>query len=237
MTDELDSGLTDGTPSTPNEGGSQGKSDSGGSFDANPLQAAFDALARRVDEVDARSKSLQGDKDRGVKKHDAEISDLKRRFAEIEKLKKSGLDDDAAFEEHGFREDVRAVRERLNKLDPARPEPVGNGARSAEAADVVKKYGLDAGDPEVIERVLRVAQTAEQAELAALRIAYERTNRAPHSPAAAPALTGESAPSDPKDALAREYKQKIEALRQERPNPEKIAALKAEFRRKGLEVW
>lgn len=204
MTDELDSDLTNGTPSTPSGGSSSGQGDSGGSFDAKALQASFEALTKRLDEVDARSKALQGEKDRGIKKANDELNELKRRFAEIEKLKKSGMDEDAAFEELGFREEVRSVREQLSKLNPAQPQPAGNGAgKAVDAAEVIKKYELDGNDPEVIAKILRGEfKSPEEMELAALRIAYGRAKPTPPSPSAIPPLVG-STPSGNSDETVR----------------------------------
>lgn len=192
MTDDMDSDLTNGTPSIPTGGSSEGKGDSGSSFDAKALQASFEALTKRLDEVDARSKSLQGDKDRGIKKANDELNELKRKFAEIEKLKKSGLDEDTAFEELGFREEVRAVREGLSKLNPAQPQPAGNGAGVVvDSAEVIKKYDLEGNDPEVIEKIFRGNfKSPEEMELAALRIAYQRAKPNQPSLSATPPLTG-----------------------------------------------
>ena len=232
MTDDMDSDLTNGTPSTPTGGSSEGKGDSGSSFDAKALQASFEALTKRLDEVDARSKSLQGDKDRGIKKANDELNELKRRFAEIEKLKKSGMDDDAAFEELGFREEVRAVREQLSKLNPVQPQSAGNGeGKAVDAAEVIKKYELEANDPEVIERILRGNfKTPEDAELAALRIAYQRAKTNQPSPSAAPPLTG----SVPRESDTPALIEKLAKL-QKTPtqNRDEIKQLKAELDKRG----
>ena len=235
MTDELDSGLISGTPSIPN-GGSSGESDSKGSFDAKALQTAFDALTKRLDEVDARSKSLQGDKDRAVTKTKAEVDDLKRKFAEIEKLKKSGLDEDVAFEEFGFREEVRAVKEQLSKLNPAQPAPAGNvEGKAVDVANVVKQYGLDGTDPEVIEKIFRQNfKSALEAENAALKIAYQKANPNTPSPAAAPAHVGAPARPAGLDELTKQYKKDMLAAR---GKPSELRAVKDKYIKQGVNVY
>lgn len=206
MTDtNMDSDPQAGTPSTPSGGSSGGTGDSGGSIDAKALQASFEALTRRLDEVDARSKALQGDKDRGIKKTNEEVNELKRKFAEIEKLRKSGMDDDAAIEELTFRDEVRSLKDQLAKLNPAQPQPAGNGDRLVvDAAQVVKQYGLDGTDAEVIEKIFRQDfKSQQEVEFAALKIAYQRAKPNQPSPSAAPAQVGQPASNDSEATVSR----------------------------------
>lgn len=189
---DLDSSQTDGTPASPNTGGSAGNGDSGGSFDASKLQTTIEALTKRLDEVDSRSKALQSDKDRGITKTKSEVEELKRKFAEIEKLKKSGLDEDTAFEELSFRDEIRAVREQLKSLSPAQPSTAGNGAGAvADKAKVIADYGLDGNDPEVIAEIVGKNFNSQlEAENAALKLAYRRAKPTPSSVAASTAVVG-----------------------------------------------
>lgn len=198
---DLDGGQANGTAGSPNSAGSQGAGDSNSSFDAAKLQTAFEALTKRLDEVDQRSKALQGDKDRAVNKTKSEVDELKRKFAEVEKLRKTGLDEDSAFEELSFRDEIRNVREQLSKLNPAQPNPAGNGNGSAvDVAKVIEQYGLDGNDPEVVDKVLRGSLTAEQADIAALRLAYQRAKPSTSSPSAASAPSGKPAVAENQDA-------------------------------------
>lgn len=189
---DLDGGLTNGTPASPNAGGSEGQGDSGNSFDASKLQTTIESLMKRLDEVDARSKALQGDKDRAVNKASAEIDDLKRKFAEIEKLKKAGLNEDDAFTELKFRDEIREVREKLSSINPAQPSPAGNGnGLAVEQAKVLSEYGLDGNDPEVIEKVLKQPwKSPAELENLALKVAYKRATSSPPSPAASTSVQG-----------------------------------------------
>src|SRR5687767_14453150 len=148
---DVDSGQAAGTAGTPTPPSSSGAGDQQSSFDAAKLESTLEAIAKRLDEVDARSKSLQGDKDRGVNKTKKEVDELKRQIAEIDKLKKTGLTDENAIEEFTFREEVRSLREQLSKLNPVSPQAAGNGASGAvEQAKVISELQLDANSPDVI---------------------------------------------------------------------------------------
>lgn len=236
---DLDSNPNGGTSPAPTGEGSTGKGDSGGSFDAVELKSAIEALTKRLDEVDARSKSLQGDKDRAVTKTKNEVDELKRKIAEIEKLKKSGLNEEEALHELSFREEVRSIREQIGNLNQAQPSTTGNGnGLSVDAAKVISEYGLDGNDPDVITNILSKKFDDERdLKFAALDLAYRRTKNAP-SAAAAPPATGTTPKVEPLDVLRKEYQTKLEALQKEgRPNPAQIADLKSQMRKKGLEVW
>ena len=232
---DMDSDLQAGTPSSPSGGSSDGKGVSGGSFDAKTLQASIEALTKRLEEVDARSKALQGDKDRGIKKTNEEVSELKRKFAEIEKLKKSGMDDDAAIEEFTFRDEVRSLKDQISKLNPARPEPAGNGAGEAvDKAQVVKTYGLESTDPEVIERILRQDFKSQlEAENAALKIAYQRAKPNQPSPSAASALVGQAPQPAGLDDLTKQYQKDMLAAR---GNRALVIATKEKYKNLGVAV-
>ena len=203
---DMDSDPAVGTPSSPNGGSSGGTGDSKSSIDAAKLQSTIEALTKKLDEVDARSKALQGDKDRAVTKTKSEVDELKRKIAEIEKLKKSGLDEDEALTELSFREEVRSLKDQLKSISPAQPEPAGNGKGSeVDVAKVLKEYSLDGNDPEVVAQILGKKFNSElEAENAALKLAYRRATPNPPSPAASSAFTGTPArPSNEADLISR----------------------------------
>lgn len=232
---DVDSGQPEGTAGSPNSAGSQGKGDSSGSVDAQKLQTAIEALIKRQDEIDARTRALQGDKDRGVTKARQEVDDLKRKFAEIEKLKKSGLDEDTAFDELSFREDVRSLRQEISKLNPAQPQAAGNGEKLAvDVAKVLADYQLDGNDPEVVEKVLKGNYSSpEQAELAALKLAYRRANSTTPSPAASTALAGRPAVPANVEELTNNYKKDMLAAR---GKPSELDAIKAKYQKLGVNI-
>ncbi len=223
---DLDGDQTQGTPATPKAGSSQGNGDSNSSFDAPKLQTALEALTRRLDEVDQRSKALQGEKDRGINSTKKEVDELRRKFAEIEKLKKSGLDDEGAFEELTFRDEVRNLRQEISKLSPAQTQTPGKGEGAAvDVAKVISDYQLDGNDPEVIAEVLsKKFASPLEAENAALKLAYRRANPTPPTLGAAATLQGKpAAPSENEDAI---YAQIAELSKNRSLNRDKIAALK-----------
>lgn len=230
---DLDSGNSNGTAGTPTPSSSEGKSDSGGSFDASKLQSAFDALTRKLDEVDARTKSLQGDKDRAVNKTKSEVDDLKRKIAEIEKLKKSGLDEDAALDEFSFREVVRDLKDQLGKLNPAQPQPAGNSAGSAvDAAKVLSEFQLDGNDPEVVAQVLSKATEVEQVRAAA-QLALKRAKPNDPSPASSTAVVGKPAAQPDAAELTKNY---IKEMNAARGKPIELRAIKDKYIKAGVNV-
>lgn len=241
MSDEtLDGGSPNGgTPTSPNAGGSQGQSVSDGSGDAQKLQAALDNLTKRLDEVDKRSRVLQSDKDRSVSQTKKEVEELKRKFAEVEKLKAKGYNDDDAFEELELRESIRVIREQLSNTDKAQTGNAGNGNGSAvDRAKTLQQYGLSENDPDVAAELNGKAFASEiELENAALKIAFKRANKPQPDASAASTPQGSPPDNDKLGSLKKAYETKLAEMRKGRPNPAQISELKAEFRKKGLEVW
>ncbi len=183
-----------GTPAQPNASGSQGQSVSDGSGDAQKLQTALDNLTKRLDEVDKRSRTLQSDKDRSVNQTRKEVEELKRKFAEVEKLKAKGYNDDDAFEELELRESIRVIREQLSNKDQAQTGNAGNGNGSAvDRAKTLQQYGLSENDPDVAAELGGKAFNSEiELENAALKVAFRRSNKP--QPDASAALAAQGAP-------------------------------------------
>lgn len=227
MTDELDGNLPSGTPSAPTESGSQG-GDSGGSFDPRELQKALDAFKKQIEEIDARTKALQGDKDRGIKKTEREMDVLKRQIAELEMLKKRGLGEDEAFEELGFRQAVRDFKQSI----AARNVPSGNGDEKAvNAESLIAEYGLDVSSPEV-KLAFEGKQFRTEIEVKA---AIADLMKPKPTPTLAQMPARPSTPiSDDADVLKRQYEKAISAAG--RGNIKAISDIQAEFRKKGLSV-
>lgn len=231
MTDNLDSGQSTQTPASPNAGGLNGQGDKQSSgFDAAKLQSTIEALTRKLDEVDKRSASLQGDKDRAVTKTAKEVDDLKRKIAEIEKLKGSGLDSDAAIEEFSFREDVRAIKDQLSKLGQAPATPAGNEQSGADAAKVVEQYGFTKEDVDAQALARLHGSDPEKLEGELAKLAFKRQRTPP-----APDAVVQGAVSRPANAdqLTQEYKTKMIAARGNKALGQQI---KAEYEKKGVPV-
>lgn len=144
----LDSTSTDGTTNSTAQKGEN-------SIDAAKLQAAIDNLTKRLDDVDNRARTVQGEKDKVLSKTSKEVEEIKRQIAEIEKLKKSGFDPDAAIEEFTFREEVRGLREQLAKLNPASTATAGNGNSgvATEAQRIAAGLQLDMNDKDIAAAV------------------------------------------------------------------------------------
>ena len=228
---DMDSDQSGGTPASPNTGGSAGSGDSKSSFDASKLQSAFEALTKRLDEVDARSKSLQGDKDRGVNKAQEEVKELKRKIAEIEKLKKTGLDEDGAIEEYSFREDVRIIKDQLSKLGSAQTSPAGNGTSPAdEQAKVFDEYSVDPNDPEAIPLLeLRGTDLVK----AVSKLAIKRAKQSTPDSSEAPSLSS-GAPKPPGlSGLTQQYQSDMIAAR---GKPSLLKDIKEKARKAGVPV-
>jgi DNA repair exonuclease SbcCD ATPase subunit len=228
---DLDSDLSAGTSSSPNGGGSQGKGDSSGSFDASKLQSMVEALTRKLDEVDERSKSLQGDKDRGVNQTKDEVKELKRKIAEIEKLKKSGLDEDGAIEEHSFREEIRTVKDQLSKLVSTQVVPTGNGENLVdEVAKVFAEFGLDPNHPEA-QSLYSLKGTELIKGVAKLKIKSQSTSV---DSSEATSLQGGSPPV--KAGVEKLTEQYQKDMLENRGNPPKLKAIKEKAIKDGVPV-
>ncbi len=236
MTDnDLDSGQAVGTTQTTNSGGSKGNGDSSGSIDAAKLQSTIEALTRKLDEVDARSKALQGDKDRGVNQTKDEVKELKRKIAEIEKLKKTGLDEDGAIEEHSFREDIRAVKDQLTKLTSTQTQTAGNGEGSADdVARLFEKYGVPINDPESTPLLgLKGLELKSAVQDLALKRAKQSTL---DSSEAGSLQGGPPAPKAGVEKLTEKYQSDLLAIPRGDAGKAQRAALKEQARKDGVPV-
>lgn len=189
--DTLDSGsVLEGTPASPNAGGSQGENVSGGSGAGQP-QTDFEALSNQMREMQKQLRSLQGDKDRGIAQTKKEVDDLKRKFTEIEKLKSKGFSEDEAFEELEIRDAIRELRSQMKPNNSVQPSPAGNGnGLAVEKAETLKKYGLNENDPDVAKALSDVDSNNPLAlENAALRVAFNRTQKPTPDASAASSVT------------------------------------------------
>lgn len=235
MSDEtLDSGNANGgTPAQPNAGGSQGQSDSNGSS-ASQSQS-LETVLSRLEELDKRTRALQGEKDRGVNQNKREVEELKTKIAEIEKLTKRGMTQDEAIEALSEREELLEAARilRSQQSDKARTSPVGNGAgEAADKAKVLAQYGLNENDPDVAAQL----QSESDVEKVALRVAFKRSQKQP-DPAAAPATSASTQATNQGDLQAQYQKRLADMRAAGRPSPMQIADLKAEYRKKGLDIW
>ncbi len=240
----LDSANPQGTEGTPSPTASS-ESGQPSSETVNLTKAEFDKLQKRLERLENDDRSA---KDRAVTKTNKRIEDLEtkvnpllERAAEFIKggdtpkdaLQKAQNEQDDLEEKQLLREFLQGVKS--GKLPAV--ETSGNvETKGVQVADVINEYQLDGNDPEVIAEVISKNFANEtEAKLAAANIALRRLNPNSPSPAASTTLTG-STPQ--KTDLSSQYNKRLEEMRKSgRPNASQIADLKAEFRKKGLEVW
>jgi len=232
MTDEnLDSGQgpADGGQPSSQVAGNGDKRSSGS---ATPEQ---DVLGERLTRMEKMISSLQGDKDRSVKRVEGEVGELRKTFGELQSLIKGGLSEDEAFEKlEGKRADADfrdAVFEIRNALKNGSFSARAGGAK--EQPSVIAQYGLDANDPEVIANVL--SQTDQKdAEIAALKIAHRRSNQKPASPSEVGSISSKSAPTEDASSLKTNY---INEMRAAQGNRKLLEQLRNDYAKKGVDVY
>lgn len=225
--------LNGGTSAQPNADGSQSAGVSGSSQQAQ-LQATLETLTRRLEEIDSRTKTLQGDKDRGVKKAMNEVEELKRKFAEVEKLKQRGLAEDDAFEELQLREMIRNLQSPSSASPSTQSQPAGTGNGMAVAlAKTLSDYGLSENDPDVAaELSSKTFANPLEMENFALKVAFKRSQRpAPDLSAVTSAVGAPPAIKDPKGMKA-DY---IKEITSARGNKAQIKAIQAKYRNAGFD--
>ena len=236
MATEADSALLDGTSSKANAGGSQeAGAKQSSDFDAAKLQSTLETLTGKLAEIDARTRALQGDKDRGVAKANKEVDDLKRKIAAYEKLKKSGLDEDDAAEELTFREDIRSLKEQIASLGPVSGQRAGSAqSGTVDAAAVIAELGLP-DLPEVAAFRQRTFSSESELLREATKLAIGLASKPqPNAAQRAAAESGAAKPNEKSvEELTKEYQSQGAAAQ---GNPSKFRALKEEYRKKGVPV-
>jgi len=231
--DNQDSGLETGTQGAPTPAGSQGQGVQPGSGDVAKLQQTLDAITSHLKELDARTKSLQGDKDRGVNATRKEVADLKRQIAEVEKLRGTGLDPEQAIEEFAFREDIREIKERLNTLNEVPAQPAGNGPIGvAEATRLVTKYGVDPKEPDVAAAL----NSGGDVEGKLAKLAFAKINAPSPTPAQQPVVQGRPVPPPDVEQQTQEYMKEMKATQGKSGGPSAARAIREKYKKLGVPV-
>jgi hypothetical protein len=205
---DLDGGNPAGTAGSPTSQSSSGGSDSNSSFDAGKLQSLIEGFGKRIDEIDSRTKSLQGDKDRAVVKTKKEVEELKAKIAEYEKLKSKGLAPDEALDEMDFRSTVRQLQDQLGKLGSVPAQSAGNGAGGADAtARVLQAAQLDANTPEVLDLIRQFGNDPVTLAVRAGELRAKAANKPTPDAASSPTPSAPPSSSQAVDvsALSAEY--------------------------------
>jgi hypothetical protein len=231
---ELDSGQNQGNAAMPNAAVSDDRGDQQGSGGAEKLLASFDTLTKRLDEIDARTRSLQGDKDRGVKKVSDEISDLKKMLADYDKLREK-LSPDEAIEQIELKQSVQEIRDFITQQrgTSASTQAPGTGDGVAvNAAKAFAEFDLDLKDPRVADALGKTYNTEAEAVAAAGRV-YRQIQLSPTPTPAQDASVQGSVVHQNTETLKREYIQKVTAAR---GNKSLIKALQEQYRNLGVDV-
>jgi len=231
--DVLDGGQAVGTNQDANPGGSDGNGVQQLSNVATQLQASLDTLTSKVGELDARTRTLQGDKDKGVQKALNEVGDLRSKIADYENLKER-LGADGAVEQIAMRDTLRAIQAQLEGSQPVSTQPVGNevsgAVNMANAVETLQAMKLDANDAGFLELV--------QKGLTQENLNAYIVNKLKPSPTASPAgivnppATG-GTPSPTTSDLTQEYMNKMQAAQ---GNPSLVKSLMEEYSKKGVDL-
>ena len=225
---EQDSGQNLGNVAEPTAPISEGGGDQQSSGGAEQMLASF---AKKLDEIDARTRSLQGDKDRGVKKVEGE---LRKVLGEYEALKER-LGPDGAVEQLELREQLSAIQAQLSGLGGT-PSPQATGTSASGALDTAKAIeelaarGLDANSPDFI-KVLKSGLSEEKLNSYIVSKTRPQPQASPAGAIQPPATGGAESPSS--EALTAEYQQKMVAAQ---GDPSLARSLKAEYAKKGVPV-
>ena len=231
---QVDGDQTDGTTQNANSGLSEGNGDKQLSFDAAKLQSTLDALASKVGELDARYKTLQGEKDKGVKHALNEVSDLRSQIAEYKELEKR-LGSEGAMEQIEIKQTLAQMNQTLEQLQKGSASTQTTGTSASGAADTAKAFAgvfseEELKDPRVAAGMAKQHKTVEEAELAAYRLQRQLASSPSPKDAQGAALQGKPSPSGDYDDLSSdELGAKLEALgridpRGSKEEREKIAA-------------
>lgn len=213
MTDKpTESGELDVTGAEPTTPVTKEQSDQQTSADAAKLQSTLETLTKRVDEIDKSYRTMQGDKDRGVKRVERDLDDLKKLIGEYETFKTRGLEPDAAIEEVDFRQSIRELKQTLQDLKGGSlPVKTGTGTAGGGADDadrLIEELGLSANDPEVV-----TALRGDSPTVAIARLAQRRASQPASHPAAAPPLTGGGGSTGGPESLKNDYIREMLAAR------------------------
>lgn len=187
-------------------------------------------LEQALKPVFAEIRGVQGKEDRNSKA-------FKEFLDEYKKQKATGLSDteaeSAAVSSIAERTEVQKDKDLLRQIAEKvlGSSPDGNGTKAH--ADIVKSYGFEATDPDVIRDVL--SQTdPKDAEIAALRLTIKRQNVTPPSPSAASTATSKPTPPANVEQLTQKY---VTEVRNARGNKTLITSLREKYKNEGVDVY
>lgn len=191
MTNNMDSSLPEGSEgqpiSTPSDGNVQPSSET-----VNVPKSEWEQIQKTIKRLDDQTRS---DKDRAVKGVREDLKGVQTQVDRVLQIMEAhGLTKEDAInvvqQQDEDAETKRMIRELYQKNSTPTAGASGNvQASGGKVAEVVKEYGLDENDAEVIDIYRRYSDPNEQ-EKAALRLAAKRANSTTPSLSAAPTLQG-----------------------------------------------
>ena len=205
MTNNMDSSLPEGSEgqpiSAPSDGNVQPSSET-----VNVPKSEWEQIQKTIKRLDDQTRS---DKDRAVKGVREDLKGVQTQVDRVLQIMEAhGLTKEDAInvvqQQDEDAETKRMIRELYQKNSTPTAGASGNvQASGGKVAEVVKEYGLDENDAEVIDIYRRYSDPNEQ-EKAALRLAAGRAKTNP-SISAAPTITGNPTKRENINDLAEEH--------------------------------
>lgn len=169
------------------------------------------ALVDKVTRLEKQVRSQQSGKDRGVTRLEKQIDELSKALETAKARQASGEDEDEPASQP-------RVQEQADNLVDVDEELLG-------------LLGVSPNDPQFVMALLK----GEDPLAAAKAIASKKKNQPSGTGAGVMPVTGGGTASTSQASLKAAYEQRLGQIRQGDING--LAALKSEFRKKGLEVW
>jgi hypothetical protein len=157
------------------------------------LQKALAPFVTKLDEVDSRTRSLQSEKDRGIRKVEGDVQKL---LAEWEKARKTGVTEDEFADKLSEKNRLTLLEEKLASIT-APTKPSGGTDGNVDALNVARAFAkaanIQENDPEYL-KVIAVNATNPAAMIEGLsNLVVSRANKPKPTDAQSPSPVG-SAP-------------------------------------------
>lgn len=234
MTNNMDSSLPEGSEgqpiSTPSDGNVQPSSET-----VNVPKSEWEQIQKTIKRLDDQTRS---DKDRAVKGVREDLKGVQTQVDRVLQIMEAhGLTKEDAInvvqQQDEDAETKRMIRELYQKNSTPTAGASGNvQASGGKVAEVVKEYGLDENDAEVIDIYRRYSDPNEQ-EKAALRLAASRARKDSPSVSASPTIQGRPNAPAGIEQLTKEYQKNMIAAA---GNKALVKSLKDKARKDGVPV-
>ena len=196
MNDHEGQQLAEGNSETPNSPASGGNVQPS-SETVNIPKTEWESIQKTIKRLDDETRS---NKDRAVKRTNERLDEFEEKFQSTfdrvyALMQEHGITKESALnvvkQQDEDAETKRMIRELYNKGGalPTNSTSGNVAASGGKVAEVVKEFGLDENDAEVVDIYKRYSNP-DEAEKAVLRLAARRSNPTPPSISAAPILQG-----------------------------------------------